>query len=72
MIVPGHGDHAGRSFAESQAASFDSLVALAREVHAGERTLADAIAAHPFPESPPQDATTAFKRTLRQLRGELR
>jgi len=71
-VVPGHGDHAGRAFAESQAASLASLVALAREVHAGERTLADAIAAHPFPDSPARDATTAFKRTLRQLKGELR
>ena len=30
MVVPGHGDHAGRAFAASQAASLASLVALAR------------------------------------------
>ena len=72
VVVPGHGDHGGLAFAQSQAASLADLVALAREVHAGERTLADAIAAHPFPDLPPKDATHAFKRALRQLRGDIR
>ena len=71
VIVPGHGDHAGRAFAEAQAASIERLVALAREVHAGTTTLDDAIAAHPFPELPPAHARPAFERVLTQLRGAL-
>ena len=70
-IVPGHGNHAGRAFAEAQAASMERLVALAREVHTGTATLDDAIAAHPFPELPPDHARSAFERALTQLRGEL-
>ena len=71
VIVPGHGDHAGRAFADAQAESFERLVALARDVHAGTATLEDAIAAHPFPELPPAHARPAFERALTQLRGEL-
>lgn len=71
VVVPGHGDHAGPEFAAGQAASFATLVALARDVHAGELSLEMALAAHPFPESPPEDARPAFRRTLKQLRGEL-
>jgi glyoxylase-like metal-dependent hydrolase (beta-lactamase superfamily II) len=70
-IVPGHGNHAGRAFAEDQAASMERLVALARDVQAGTATLDDAIAAHPFPELPPDHARSAFERTLTQLRGDL-
>ena len=70
-IVPGHGDHAGRAFADAQAASIERLVALARDVHAGTATLDDAIAAHPFPELPPDHARPAFERALAQLRGDL-
>ena len=69
ILVPGHGDHAGRDFAEDQARSITALAALARRVHAGEMTLDDAVAAHPFPELPPDHARGAFDRTLRQLRG---
>lgn len=71
VIVPGHGDHAGRAFAESQAASIAALADLARRVHAGELALADAIAAHPFPEHPPKNAADAFRRARAQLRGEV-
>ena len=70
-IVPGHGDHAGRAFADAQATSIARLVELARDVHAGTMTLDDAIAAHPFPELPPEHARAAFERSLAQLRGEL-
>jgi len=70
-IVPGHGDHAGRAFADAQATSIARLVELARDVHAGTVTLDDAIAAHPFPELPPEHARAAFERSLAQLRGEL-
>jgi glyoxylase-like metal-dependent hydrolase (beta-lactamase superfamily II) len=71
VVVPGHGDHAGREFAASQAASFSALTALALDVHTGELSLDDALAAHPFPEFPPEHAAPAFKRALTQLRGEL-
>ena len=56
VVVPGHGDHAGRAFAERQAASFTALAALARRVTAGELTLDAAVAAHPFDEQPPEHA----------------
>ena len=71
VVVPGHGDHAGRAFAESQATSIAALATLARRVHAGDLTLDDAVAAHPFPEFPAEHARYAFQRALRQLRGEI-
>ncbi len=71
VIVPGHGDHAGPAFAQSQAASFAALASLAMDVHIGERSLEEAIAEHPFGDLPPEHATSAFKRALTQLRGEL-
>ncbi len=71
VIVPGHGDHAGRDFAERQAASLAAVADLARRMHAGTLTLGDAVAAHPFPEHPPEDARRAVMRALAQLRGEL-
>ena len=71
VLVPGHGDHAGRDFAERQAASFGALVSLASLVHTGELTLKAAVAAHPFDELPPDDALPAFKRSLLQLRGKV-
>jgi len=71
VVVPGHGDHAGRAFAEGQAASFAALVEAARRVEGGEMPLDQAIAMHPFPDHPPEEARRAFERTLLQLRGEL-
>jgi glyoxylase-like metal-dependent hydrolase (beta-lactamase superfamily II) len=71
VVVPGHGDHAGRAFADAQAASIAALATLGTRAHAGEITLEDAIAAHPFPEHPPEDARRPLERTLSQLRGEL-
>jgi hypothetical protein len=47
------------------------LAALARRVAAGELTLEEAVAAHPFPDHPPEDARSAFERSLAQLRGDL-
>jgi hypothetical protein len=38
-------------------------------VHAGDLSLDEAIAAHPFPEQPPEHARGAFDRALRQLGG---
>ena len=71
IVVPGHGDHAGRAFADAQATSLTALVELATRVEHGELTLDEAIDAHPFPEHPKEDARRAFERTLRQFRGEL-
>ena len=72
VIVPGHGDHAGRDFAASQATSIAQVADLARRVAAGELTLEEAVAAHPFPEHPAQDARMPLKRALAQVRGEIR
>lgn len=71
VIVPGHGDHAGRAFADAQATSFEALASVARRVHAGELDVEAAIAAHPFPEHPPEQARSPLGRALAQLRGEL-
>jgi glyoxylase-like metal-dependent hydrolase (beta-lactamase superfamily II) len=71
VVVPGHGDHADREFAVSQAASFAALAELATSVHGGGLSLEDAVAAHPFPERPPEEAKRAFERALQQLAGAL-
>jgi len=71
VVVPGHGDHGDRAFADAQAASFEALVDAAKRVEAGELPIDDAIATHPFPGYPPEDARRAFERALQQLRGEL-
>lgn len=71
VIVPGHGEHAGRAFAQSQADAFAALVSLARDIHSGGRTMQDAVAAHPFLDLPPEHAASAFKRAMVQLRGEI-
>jgi hypothetical protein len=57
--------------ADAQVASLESLVDLARRVEGGDLTIDEAIAQHPFPEHPPEDARRGFERALRQLRGEL-
>jgi glyoxylase-like metal-dependent hydrolase (beta-lactamase superfamily II) len=72
VIVPGHGDHAGHEFAASQAVSIAAVADLARRGAAGELTLDEAVAAHPFPEHPAEDARTPLKRALAQIRGEVR
>jgi glyoxylase-like metal-dependent hydrolase (beta-lactamase superfamily II) len=72
VVVPGHGDHAGRAFAESQAASFAALAALARAVLAGELSLDDAVADETaFPGEPRRGLRGPLERALQQLRGEL-
>jgi glyoxylase-like metal-dependent hydrolase (beta-lactamase superfamily II) len=69
VVVPGHGDHAGRAFAEEQLESFRGLAELARRVAAGELTADAALALTPFPAYPPEDLAPALERTLAQLRG---
>jgi glyoxylase-like metal-dependent hydrolase (beta-lactamase superfamily II) len=72
VVVPGHGDHAGRAFADSQAASFAVLAALARDVLAGELSLDDAVADETaFPGEPRRALRGPLERALQQLRGEL-
>ncbi|MEX1173507.1 MAG: MBL fold metallo-hydrolase, partial [Chloroflexota bacterium] len=71
VIVPGHGDHAGRAFADAQATSIAGLAALAQRVHDGELALDDAVAEHPFAAFPPEHARSAFQRAIAQLRGEI-
>lgn len=72
IVVPGHGDHAGRAFADAQAASFTALVEAAQRVAAGDVTLDDAIATQPFPDHPPEQAREAFQRSLAQIEGSVR
>jgi len=71
VLVPGHGDHGGKAFLAAQIASLTKLAALAGRVEAGEMTLDEAVAEHPFPEHPPEDARRGFDRALAQIRGEL-
>jgi glyoxylase-like metal-dependent hydrolase (beta-lactamase superfamily II) len=71
VVVPGHGDHAGRAFAAEQVAALAALAYLARGVHTGELTLDDAVAQTPFHAYPATDIRRPLERTLQQLRGEL-
>lgn len=66
VVVPGHGDHAGRAFAAQSLEAFRSIAVLARRVHAGELDLDSAAAAAPYPA-----AAEPLARALAQLRGEL-
>jgi glyoxylase-like metal-dependent hydrolase (beta-lactamase superfamily II) len=68
VVVPGHGDPAGRPFVERSLADLEAIAALARRVVGGELTLADAAAAGPYP---PPAALEPLERALAQLRGEL-
>ena len=71
VLVPGHGDHGGKAFLDAQIASLTKLADLARRVEAGELDLDGAVAQHPFPQHPPEDARRGFERALAQARGEL-
>lgn len=71
IVVPGHGAHAGRTFAVEQATAIRALADLARRVETGDLGLEDAIALTPFPAFPPEDIRAPLKRALAQLRGEL-
>jgi glyoxylase-like metal-dependent hydrolase (beta-lactamase superfamily II) len=72
VVVPGHGDHAGRAFADDQATAIWRLAELARRVHSGELALDDAVAQTPFPAYPPEAVRRPLLRALAQLRGEIR
>jgi glyoxylase-like metal-dependent hydrolase (beta-lactamase superfamily II) len=72
IVVPGHGDQAGRAFATEQAAAIAAIAELGRRVHAGELGIDDALHLTPFPAFPPDDIRAPIERTVAQLRGELR
>lgn len=71
VVVPGHGDHGGRAFADQQAAAVGELAFLARRVRDGELTLDEAVGQTPFPTYPAEDVRRPLQRALSQLRGEL-
>ena len=71
IVVPGHGDHAGRSFVVEQATAISGIADLGRQVHAGTLDLEDALAQSPFPAFPPEHIRAPLKRAVAQLRGEL-
>jgi glyoxylase-like metal-dependent hydrolase (beta-lactamase superfamily II) len=68
VVVPGHGAHAGRAFAEASLEDLRAIASLARRVHAGEVALDDAVTAAPYPAAA---AREPLERALAQLRGEL-
>jgi glyoxylase-like metal-dependent hydrolase (beta-lactamase superfamily II) len=68
VVAAGHGEPAGRAFAERQAAEFEANAALARRIHAGELDIDAAIAASPYPAPA---ALEPLERALAQLHGEL-
>jgi glyoxylase-like metal-dependent hydrolase (beta-lactamase superfamily II) len=70
-VVPGHGNHAGRSFVLEQADAFAWLVELARRIHNGDLTVVNALALTPFPEFPAEGIREPLERALAQLRGDL-
>ncbi len=71
VVVPGHGDHAGPSFADAQAVAIARVAALAREVVGGRMSLDDAVAASPFPEHPAEDVRLPLRRAVLHLNGEI-
>ena len=71
IVVPGHGDHAGRAFATEQAEAIAAIAELGRRVHGGELGLEDAVRQTPFPAFPAEDIRAPLERALAQLRGEV-
>jgi glyoxylase-like metal-dependent hydrolase (beta-lactamase superfamily II) len=70
-VVPGHGDHAGPSFATAQAVALQAIAELGRRIHRGDLALDDALEQTPFPELPREDIRVPLERALAQLRGQL-
>jgi glyoxylase-like metal-dependent hydrolase (beta-lactamase superfamily II) len=68
VVVPGHGDHAGRSFVKASVAQLRSIAALARRVRGGALNLEAAVALAPYPADL---AVEPLERALAQLRGDL-
>jgi glyoxylase-like metal-dependent hydrolase (beta-lactamase superfamily II) len=68
VVVPGHGEPAGRAFVEASLEALRAVESLARRVHADELDLEAAVAAAPYPQAA---AREPIERGLAQLRGEL-
>jgi glyoxylase-like metal-dependent hydrolase (beta-lactamase superfamily II) len=68
VVVPGHGDHAGRQFASESLLAFRDLTTLALRVRAGEIDSETALEQAPYPA---ESAREPLARALAQLRGEL-
>ena len=68
VVVPGHGDPAGRAFVESQVSAFRAVADAARRVHGGEATVDDVLPLVPYPA---RAAREPVERAVAQLRGEL-
>jgi glyoxylase-like metal-dependent hydrolase (beta-lactamase superfamily II) len=67
-VVPGHGAPGDLGFAQTQLDEIAAIADLAREVHAEELTLEEAVSSGPYP---PDTMTESLDRALRQVRGEL-
>jgi glyoxylase-like metal-dependent hydrolase (beta-lactamase superfamily II) len=70
-VVPGHGDHGGREFADGQLAALRSVVVLGGRVASGELTLDEALGLSPFPAYPAANLREPLERTVAQIRGEI-
>jgi glyoxylase-like metal-dependent hydrolase (beta-lactamase superfamily II) len=68
VVIPGHGDQAGRAFVEESQRQFTELASLARRVQADELTLDEAVGVAPYPA---ESAREPLSRAIAQLRGEL-
>lgn len=68
VVVPGHGDHDGRAFVESQLAGFRAVAEAGRRVVAGEASIDDVLPLVPYPAA---EARLPVDRAVAQLRGEL-
>ena len=68
VVVPGHGDHAGRPFAERSLEELREVMARASLVHNGFMELEAALADGPYPAAQMEEP---LSRALMQLRGEL-
>ena len=68
VVVPGHGDHAGRAFVEESLSGFRAVVSAAERVHAGTVTLEEGLALTRYGAD---SAREPVERALAQLRGEL-
>jgi glyoxylase-like metal-dependent hydrolase (beta-lactamase superfamily II) len=67
-VVPGHGSIGDRAFVERQLGDLETVVAVARRLHAGEIDRPAALSVMPFE---PASSIEPLDRALAQLRGEL-
>lgn len=72
IVVPGHGDHGGIDIVQAHVTALTALAGLARQIVDGEIDLDAAVAAHPFPDFPADDARRPIERAVAQLEGRFR